>query len=385
MRLLAILALWLGLFTHPALAAPLDGCVNLEAVPKGTLTVAIRPAPPFIQNHPIRGLEGISIDLWENISRSQNFTYAYVCLNLKDTLTALNDGAIDVAISPLTISKEREQSFDFTHQYFTSGLVFAGAPETVTFNFKRVFYTLLKALKSNAILFSALTFAFATALLAWLSYRNRRVYQSPMMNPDEKRSFSLHLLFMSILNMAGMRKDIFSFGTAGMQLVFLMVVLLGATLSAGLGGMITASFMHSVDQSKTVDTSQLGTYRFSTLKGSTAESYLVEHRDHAVASSPGNWLTRESWADVLGDVTANRADLVIGDWVQLAYLANSDTFRNRIQVHTQTLRFEPYGWGLPKNSPLRDPINQDMIGILRSDAWPTTVRAYIGSELPSIK
>ena len=45
---------------------------------------------------------------------------------------------------------------------------------------------------------------------------------------------------------------------------------------------------------------------------------------------------------------------MIGDWVQLVYLANTAAYRDGIQVYDQTLRFEPYGWGLPTGSPLRD-------------------------------
>ena len=65
---------------------------------------------------------------------------------------------------------------------------------------------------------------------------------------------------------------------------------------------------------------------------------------------------------------------MVGDWVQLVYLANTDAYREGIQVYDQTLRFEPYGWGLPNGSPLRDPINRQMIQVLRSDIWPKTVR-----------
>lgn len=353
-------------------------CVAAGAVPSGTLKVAIRHAPPFIQEHPIRGLEGISIDLWESIARKRELKYRYVCLNLKDTLTSLiaPDG-IDIAISPLTISRSREGKFDFSHQYFTSGLVFAGLPDTVTFDFKRVLETLLKAVSAPIFLVGVAVFAAVTLAMCAIAFKFRKHYNTPLDNPNKKSSVSLHFLLMSASNMMGLREDTFSFGTVPLQALFLGALMLGATLSASLGGMITASIMHSVEQGKNVDINSLDELRISTLRDSTAEEFLVEKRGGKI----GDWHQRETWAETLKDVINKDADLVIGDWVQLIYLTNSDAFSDQILVDPKTIRFEPYGWGLPNNSPLRDTVNQELIGILRSEAWPDTVRSYIGGEL----
>jgi polar amino acid transport system substrate-binding protein len=58
------------------------------------------------------------------VARQAGIDYQYVCKGLSDTLLLLESGGIDMAVSPLTITKAREQSFDFSHQYFDSGLVF---------------------------------------------------------------------------------------------------------------------------------------------------------------------------------------------------------------------------------------------------------------------
>jgi len=375
---LAVAILFAGGFVSPVEAAGLDEHCNAGTdVPEGVLKVAIRLAPPFIQDHPIRGLEGISIDLWESIARRRNLKFNYVCLNLKQTLASLSDGTIDLAISPLTISKKREQTFDFSHQYFTSGLVFAGLPDTVTFDFKRVLKTIFKAINTSPFMIGAAALVLCTLIVFFVAVKYRKYYKNPLAFPNKQSSVSLHMLLMAALNMVGLRKDLFSFGTVPLQVLFLAVMLLGATLSASLGGMITASIMHSVKQGKKVDINRLDTLRISTLKGSTAESFLLEKQN----GKTGNLLVRETWAETLADVIDRRADLIIGDWVQLTYLANSGAFAGQIQVDPKTIRFEPYGWGLPNASRLRDPVNQELIGILRSDAWPGTIRSYIGGEL----
>ena len=381
MRLLATLIVCILMSATTASAAPFAECVHADAVPEGTLKVAIRPAPPFVQNHPLRGLEGISIDLWKHIAQTNGYEFAYVCLNLHETLAALKDGSVDVAISPLTISAEREAAFDFSHQYFTSGLVFAGPPEIVSFDFERVLDTLLKALGSRTVVTSALIFLFAALIVAWVASRNLQSYKNPLPDSGSRPLAILHMFLFSTINLIGMRRDLFKFGAIKMQLMFLVVVFIGSVLSASLGGLITASFMHGVEQTRTIDPARLGTFTITTLRGSTAESYLQGRRDRGSGTPPHDWLTRDSWSAALDDILSKRANLVVGDWVQLVYLANTDAYRDGIQVYDQTLRFEPYGWGLPTGSPLRDPINQRMIQVLRSDVWPTTVRGYVGSAI----
>ncbi len=381
--LLIILAFFL-VTTAPALSAPYEECADIGSLSDATYKVAIRPAPPFIQSHPVRGLEGISIDLWERIARNKGYNYAYVCLNLNETLVALRDAEVSVAISPLTISKNREQKFDFTHQYFTSSLVFAGPPELVSFDLERVFKTLLKVVNTREFLIGALTFLFITCLLAWVSYRSSDYYIPRIVDKEKKISWRFHIFLMAILNMAGMRDDVFSFKTIGMQFVFLFVTVFGVALAASLSGMVTASFMNSVNISRTVDMSELGKLRISTLKGSTAEDFLNKYRARANDLNAEDITLRNNWAAALSDIKNKTADLVIGDWVQLTFLSNTDAFRNQIQIHPQTLQFEPYGWGLPPESPIRESINQEMISILRSPAWPATVRGYIGSEQASV-
>jgi len=235
-------------------------------------------------------------------------------------------------------------------------------------------------LTNTTILYGILIFFSATLILAWLSYRNKEAYNSPLKEQEKTFALKFHIFLMSCLNMVGVRRDIFSFSKVTMQIVYLIVLLTGATLTASLGGMITASFMHSVDQSKVISPEQFGKYTISTLKGSTAENFLAHHKLHNSTTPVESWISRETWHDALQDITDKKANLVVGDWVQLTYLANSQEFKDRIQVHSQVLRFEPYGWGLPRDSALRDPINQEMIGILRTDAWPRTVSSYVGTS-----
>jgi ABC-type amino acid transport substrate-binding protein len=370
----------------------LSACVESEAVPEGHLKVAIRPAPPFIEDHPIKGLSGISIDLWSHIARTVDYDYSFVCLPHRKTVEALKKGTIDLTISPLTISAAREDAFDFSHQYFNSRLVYAGPPETVGFDFTRVLKTLWSVVKSKTVLIGASVIVAIVTILAIIGGRNvDRYMPSRLSDTSKRRSVQMHMLLLAVVNTLGIRKDIFSFGTVPLQVFILGISLVGATISASVGGIVTATFMNSTQQNEVAipGRGDLASRRISTLAGSTAAKHLHQ-RAAAEESGPtaatrntplANGPRRTSWRMALRDVVEGRADLVLGDWVQLVYLANLDAFKGKVQVGSRAVKFEPYGWGLPSGSPLRDPINRELIRVLRSEHWPEVVRDHVGSDL----
>lgn len=373
--------LWLSAGIKTANAqAPLADCTPRNEVPAGALSVAVRSAPPYIFEHSIRGLEGLSIDLWENVAKTLKLDYRYVCLDLNSTLAALKVGSIDIAISPLTISRSREQAFDFSHQYFSSSLVIATRPEAVSFNFERVLHTIAKIATSSGFLSVMLFFLLVTLVLAFISYRHMEHY-TPLAKDDMdgRFSFHLHLLLMSGLNTLGMRKDIFSFSNVRVQLLFVLVLMVGSVFSSSLGGMITAVFMSSTQQHFSITADNLAKHQISTLKGSTAERYLNETLEQN-EKEPLTWLRRDSWGEVLDDLASGQADVVIGDWVQMTWLVNQPRFKGRIQIDPATLRLEPHGWGMPTGSVLREPVDQELIGVLRNHSWPDVVRTYLGGD-----
>ena len=124
-RLLAIAALlFLGLGVDPADAACLRPGDGVD------VAIGVREAPPFIMADPIRGQRGLTFDLWESIERELGEAgligrTAFVECPLGDQLDALASGDLDLVISPLTITAERLERLDFTHQYLSSGLTVA--------------------------------------------------------------------------------------------------------------------------------------------------------------------------------------------------------------------------------------------------------------------
>lgn len=86
------------------------------------LRVGISPFVPFVisdQGDP----RGFSVELWQELAQELGVEYEFVeSAGVADKLQALRDGKLDVAIGGISVTKAREEVFDFTHPVFHTGL-----------------------------------------------------------------------------------------------------------------------------------------------------------------------------------------------------------------------------------------------------------------------
>ncbi len=89
-----------------------------------TLIIGVKQAPPFLMEEDGEWT-GASVELWNQIARELKLNYEYREYNLKDLVSALAQGEIDMSINPLTVTAERIESFDFTQPFYISNLTVA--------------------------------------------------------------------------------------------------------------------------------------------------------------------------------------------------------------------------------------------------------------------
>ncbi|MDN3518824.1 glutamine ABC transporter substrate-binding protein [Aquisalimonas lutea] len=66
---------------------------------------------------------GFEIELWEAIAEENGWEYEYNTMNFSGIITALQTGRVDGALAAITITSEREETMDFSHAYYDSGLM----------------------------------------------------------------------------------------------------------------------------------------------------------------------------------------------------------------------------------------------------------------------
>lgn len=83
-----------------------------------TLRVGYRIEPPFVEKTIDNSIFGPSVWLWENIAKDNNLTFKYIPMAFEDLLYGLENGKIDVCLSPATITSERIKKMDFSSPYY---------------------------------------------------------------------------------------------------------------------------------------------------------------------------------------------------------------------------------------------------------------------------
>jgi len=132
-------------------------------------------APFIIKNN--EHFEGVCIDLWEKVADSLNINYTTQVYTLNDLISAAENGEIDLAVSPLTVTASRIKKVGFSQPYYITNLAFATRAEKdkgwVDFFSDLFSMNFLKAF--STLFFIILIFG----TVVWLTERKR--------NPDQFR------------------------------------------------------------------------------------------------------------------------------------------------------------------------------------------------------
>lgn len=340
--------------------------------------VGVREAAPFTTNPSENNWSGLSVDLWYALVGDRPIETVFVDVELTDTMKMLERPAaegtdpVDIIISPLTITADREEVFDFTHQYFPSGLAFA-VPREVGINFGRAVDEFSAALLSRQVVLAFLILAFVTLVFAAVAfaasrhYRNKEIIDAPL----SERAIVFTVL--GALKATGVDKEVFGFRSLGMLVVSILMLAFGAAFSAVIAGLITASLTLSAIGQDELQLSDIADMRVAAIRGSTHEKYLSEQAPNL---DPILIDSDEGHVHGLSMLLNGEVDVFIGDEAQLKYLIARPPFLNKLAVQRRLLTFEPYGWAMPTGVPYREELNIELIRFLRSPAWPELLRRY---------
>jgi len=91
--------------------------------PTRPVTVSVHPLEPFVMTTGSGELTGFSVDLWNEIARRLDYDTTYLTtLDVQGQLAAVAEGRAQAAVGGISITAERERSFDFSQATIDSGL-----------------------------------------------------------------------------------------------------------------------------------------------------------------------------------------------------------------------------------------------------------------------
>jgi ABC-type amino acid transport substrate-binding protein len=336
-----------------------------QGLPTRTLVVGTKEVPPFAMKTQQGFWEGISIDLWRRIADELNLTFTFRELDLKGLLDEVGNGSVDVAVAALTMTSEREKSFDFTHPFHTTGLGIAVAPQHESSwlaTVKKIFsIDFAKAVGGLAALLLAAGF-----ILWWFEHRRNPAHFGGSPAAGIGSGFWWSAVTMTTVGYG----DKFPI-TLGGRLVALIWMFTSVVIVSWFIATIAASVTVSQLESSIRGPEDLHRVRAGTVQHTTSEDYLQSNR----ISFQSYKTTREG----LRAVSEGRIMALVHDAPLLRYLVNEE-FAGELKVLPNTFERQDYSIGLPTGSPLREPINRILLQIISATVWKDTLYNYLGQR-----
>lgn len=357
--LLAFLVAFAG--AAPAKAQEADG-TERAARP---VAVGVYVHPPFV----IRkgdAFTGMAIELWEWVANQRGIESRYVELgNVGELVDAAAAGDIDVAVTNMTVTRERAERIDFTHPWFDAGQRIMVNEERGA-GFRDVFRGLGDSGHLRAYGWIALVILAATFLMTLFDRRFDRDF--PRRWRDGVAESFYTVMSVATSGRSPVRKNLFGWVGRIWQGLWLAcgVAVLAYVTSSVTSVMTTLSLTNQINS-----VSDLSGRGVGVQPGSVSEDYArqagfstrpFEHIDEAVRA-----------------LLDRRIDAIIGDAPVLEYYAHTNPDQP-VTVVGPIFAPDKYAFGLTRRSELTRPLTVELIGAHESGLIEAIRARYFGKD-----
>ncbi|MFK7799112.1 MAG: transporter substrate-binding domain-containing protein [Aureispira sp.] len=329
-----------------------------------TLQVGVKEAPPFAIKDADGKWTGISIYLWKELAKSLGYHYEFVEYSLEELLTNVSEHKLDAGIAAITISKEREELFDFSLPYFTTGLSILTHKEESNFLdvvqrlFSFQFFQVIMALIGLLLLIGG---------LLWLVERKGNEEQfGGKWWKGIGAAFWWSAVTMTTVGY-GDKAPVTFLG----RIIGFIWMFSGLIIISGFTAAVTSAL--TIDQLTTVISGpeDLDNVKVATVTGSSSASYLQRREI--------NYFGADSIEEAVQALEARKVDAVVYDAPILQYLMRQGAAEEVELLPDVFLPFH-YGIALPESSPRKEEINVKLLEIISQPEWKSILFQYLGSS-----
>lgn len=352
-------------------ALPLMLCAQGNTPTKTTdndsLKIGVAGNEPFVINNKDTGkFEGIAIDVWEAVAERGGLNYKYKSYQtVEKALHAVQNGQIDMAAGPISITSERIPDNRFSQPFYQSSLSIASRNDDFGL------WSRIKPLFSLQMLIAVSGFLLILAIvgtLLWLAERHASPEQFPA---DPKRGIG-NGMWLAIVTMSttgyGDMAPVTLRGRVIAGAWMVITLIFATSMVAGIASTLTLTGLGS---STVTNVEELSGKKTATVTGSPAEGFIKEHKSKVV---PVN-----SLADAMEKLKNRKVDAVIYDRPQMLYYKQSqqadDIYISKAEYYKQG-----YGFAFPLQSEKTRPVNLKLLELSEHQQIKQVVEDYIGSE-----
>lgn len=325
------------------------------------LIVGLSPVPPLvIQSGSADGesdWDGIGVQLWRELAYELDLDYEWQEVQPNAAIAQLESGSLDVVLT--TATAPREQQVDFTQSYFATTLGIATQRRQQVWN-------VVKAVLSPQFLRICLWLSLILVIVGLICWFFERRSNEDMFHKSPRKGIWDGFWW------AGVTMTTIGYGdkapkTVGGRILALVWMLVAMGITASLTASITSVLV--LDQGiQPLRVQQLKTMQVGSIANTAAANYLEQEQIQFQAVS-----TPEAG---LSAVDEGQIDAFVYSTTPLRTL-NQDDFQQRLQIDDTGIQVSQYTFALPDNSPLREPLNRQILQELSEPGWQAMLQRYL--------
>jgi polar amino acid transport system substrate-binding protein len=326
------------------------------------LRVAIKPLTPFVNYDADGSYSGFSIDLWNAIAARNNWTFEYVALEtVPEVLDAVRAGDSDVGIAGISITREREETLDFSQPMFNAGLQIM-----TQIGGESPGLDLILRFFSPGLLVVFIVLLVVITLVGHVVWLVER--KNPDFPDDYLPGVGEGIWWAASALIGGSDKMPRSvIGRLGALIWIVTGIVLIAFLTADLSAQNTVAQLESSIRGM----DDLPGKRIVTVANTTSADFLRE-RDLL-------YVTVDSIEAAYQMLENERADAIVFDAPVLRYYAHTEG-RGRVTLAGGIFARQDYGIAVQQDSPLREPIDRALLALLEDGTYEDLMVRWFGSE-----
>lgn len=345
-------------------------CQSALAVtsPKRVIQVGSYHCPPFVIKHDDGTYSGLSILLWERISEQLGLQYEIQELSLKDLLQAVSTQKINIGISCLSITPERELILDFSHSFYETHLAIAVK--------KQGHLASVKNIITNKHLLTVLGFVFAAAAIVGAIYYllehrvNEKLYSMPSRRAQLIEGFILGLLFITKGPF-----NYFEFKTLTGRVITVILAIATTLFIASITAVLASTFTLGVLSSDIKGPNDLANIPVGAKEASTSSEFLTSHSIVHRTFSDTNQL--------LDALESNEVKAVVADDAVLKYLIKKSKEKGEykaLMVLPYQFEKQNYGFAIEDKSQYAEQLNRTLLKVRKSPEWRQALHEYFAEK-----
>ena len=326
------------------------------------ITVGVYISPPFVIEMDSE-LSGMSIELWERIAKQLDIGFNYKIYNsFQELVEATSSDSVKVAVTNLTITKERALLVDFTQPWYDAGSTIM-ISDSKGANSKELFNGLKDAGYLRSYLFLGL---FVLILTVLMTFFDRKFDKQFPQGWKEGLSESFYQVMLIVTSGKLSRKNLFGWVGRIVSAIWLAVgILVVAYVTSTITSVMTSLHLSS-DINQLAD---LNDKKTAVLSGSSTEAFI-----RGIGFDYVSYPNIDKMVDAIENNTVNA---IVADAPVLEYYLFNHQ-QAQLEIVGNLFKPDKYGFGLSPNNNLKKEITLEILKAQESGFLKKLKSKYFG-------